>query len=129
MLICAYRVMGHLPPTDPLGLTERKIHKELRPETYGFTDADLDRPIFIDKVLGLEIATVRDILKILRRTYRRQVGPVMHITAGAVLIQERMRVGKDIISPTTSGHPQQVDGGRDLREVRRRQIHGTKRFG
>ena len=33
MLIRAYRVMGHLAADlDPLGLTERKIHKELRPE-------------------------------------------------------------------------------------------------
>jgi 2-oxoglutarate dehydrogenase E1 component len=98
MLIRAYRVMGHLAADlDPLGLTERKIHKELRPETYGFTDADLDRPIFIDKVLGLEIATVRDILKILRRTYCRQVGvEFMHITSPAQKswIQERIE-GRD----------------------------------
>ena len=98
MLIRAYRVMGHLAADlDPLGLTERKIHKELRPETYGFTDADLDRPIFIDKVLGLEIATVRDILKILRRTYCRQIGvEFMHITSPAQKswIQERIE-GRD----------------------------------
>ena len=75
MLIRAYRAMGHLAADlDPLGLAERKVHKELKPETYGFTDADLDRPIFIDKVLGLEIATVREILKILRRTYCRHIG-------------------------------------------------------
>jgi 2-oxoglutarate dehydrogenase E1 component len=98
MLIRAYRVMGHLAADlDPLGLTERKIHKELRPETYGFTDADLDRPIFIDKVLGLEIATVRDILKILRRTYCRQIGvEFMHITSPVQKswIQERIE-GRD----------------------------------
>src|SRR5215510_2802620 len=75
MLIRAYRVMGHLAADlDPLGLVARKMHKELKPETYGFTEADLDRPIFIDKVLGLEIATVREILKILRRTYCRHIG-------------------------------------------------------
>ncbi|RZI38939.1 2-oxoglutarate dehydrogenase E1 component, partial [Herbaspirillum sp. HC18] len=69
MLIRAYRAMGHLAADlDPLGLTERKVHKELRAETYGFTEADLDRPIFIDKVLGLDMATVREILRILRRT-------------------------------------------------------------
>ncbi len=44
MMIRAYRVMGHLAADlDPLGLAERKVHKELKPETYGFTDADLDR--------------------------------------------------------------------------------------
>ncbi len=58
MLIRAYRVMGHLAADlDPLGLADRKVHRELKPETYGFTDADLDRPIFIDRVLGLETAT------------------------------------------------------------------------
>jgi 2-oxoglutarate dehydrogenase E1 component len=98
MLIRAYRVMGHLAADlDPLGLTERKIHKELRPETYGFTEADLDRPIFIDKVLGLEMATVREILKILRRTYCRHIGvEFMHITSPAqkAWIQERIE-GRD----------------------------------
>jgi 2-oxoglutarate dehydrogenase E1 component len=94
MLIRAYRVMGHLvADLDPLGLSERKAHRELRPETYGFTEADLDRPIFIDKVLGLETATVRQILKILRRTYCRQIGvEFMHITSPAQKrwIQERI---------------------------------------
>jgi 2-oxoglutarate dehydrogenase E1 component len=98
MLIRADRVMGHLAADlDPLNLTERKIHKELRPETYGFTEADLDRPIFIDKVLGLEMATVREILKILRRTYCRQIGvEFTHITSPAQKswIQQRIE-GKD----------------------------------
>jgi 2-oxoglutarate dehydrogenase E1 component len=98
MLIRAYRVMGHLAADlDPLGLTERKIHKELRPETYGFTEADLDRPIFIDKVLGLEMATIREIVKILRRTYCRHIGvEFMHITSPVqkAWIQERIE-GKD----------------------------------
>ena len=98
MLIRAYRAMGHLAADlDPLGLAERKVHKELKPETYGFTDADLDRPIFIDKVLGLEIATVREILKILRRTYCWHIGvEFMHITSPAQKswLQQRIE-GKD----------------------------------
>jgi 2-oxoglutarate dehydrogenase E1 component len=101
MLIRAYRVMGHLvADLDPLGISERKVHKELRPETYGFTEADLDRPIFIDKVLGLETATVRQILRILRRTYCRKIGvEFMHITSPVqkAWIQERIEgEGKDI---------------------------------
>jgi 2-oxoglutarate dehydrogenase E1 component len=94
MLIRAYRVMGHLAAhLDPLGIADRKVHKELRPETYGFTDADLDRPIFIDKVLGLETATIRQILAILRRTYCRHIGvEFMHITSPQqkAWIQERI---------------------------------------
>jgi len=101
MLIRAYRVMGHLvADLDPLGLSERRVHRELKPETYGFTEADLDRPIFIDKVLGLETATIRQILKILRRTYCRQIGvEFMHITSPVqkAWIQERIEgEGKEI---------------------------------
>jgi 2-oxoglutarate dehydrogenase E1 component len=98
MLIRAYRVMGHLAADlDPLRLTERKIHKELKPETYGFTEADLDRPIFIDKVLGLEMATIREVVRILRRTYCRHIGvEFMHITSPVQKswIQERIE-GRD----------------------------------
>lgn len=85
MLIRSYRVMGHFAANlDPLGLSERKVHNELRPETYGFTDADLDRPIFIDRVLGLEMATMRQIVRILHRTYCRHIGvQFMHITTPA----------------------------------------------
>jgi len=85
MLIRAYRVMGHLAADlDPLQLAERKVHKELKPETYGFTDADLDRPIFMDRYLGLDTATIRQVLRILRRTYCRKIGyQFMHITSPA----------------------------------------------
>ena len=83
MMIRAYRVMGHLAADlDPLGLADRKVHKELRPETYGFTEADLDRPIFIDRYLGLETATIRQILRVVRRTYCRKIGyQFMHVTS------------------------------------------------
>ena len=46
MLIRAYRVRGHLEANlDPLGLKPIEPHPELDPKTYGFTDADMDRPI------------------------------------------------------------------------------------
>ncbi|MHA3916253.1 2-oxoglutarate dehydrogenase E1 component [Halovulum sp. GXIMD14793] len=70
MLIRAYRIRGHLAADlDPLGLTERTPHPELDPQTYGFTEADMDRPIFIDNVLGLETASMREIVAIVKRTY------------------------------------------------------------
>ena len=107
MLIRAYRVMGHLAADlDPLGLTNRKIHRELLPETYGFTEADLDRPIFIDRVLGLETATMRQILTILRRTYCRHVGvQFTHITDAAQKgwIQERIEGAEKDINFTVQG--------------------------
>ena len=70
MLIRAYRIRGHLiADLDPLGLREKGNRPELDPKSYGFTDADMDRPIFLDNVLGLQIASIREILQIVRRTY------------------------------------------------------------
>jgi 2-oxoglutarate dehydrogenase E1 component len=81
MMIRVFRVRGHLEAQlDPLGLQVPKNHPELDPHTYGFTDADWDRPIFIDRVLGRETATLRDILEILRRSYCGAIGvEFMHI--------------------------------------------------
>ncbi len=81
MMIRTYRVRGHLHANlDPLGLTEKPYHSELDTETYGFGDSDLDREIFLDNVLGLESATVREVLTILNRTYCSTFGvEFMHI--------------------------------------------------
>jgi 2-oxoglutarate dehydrogenase E1 component len=81
MLIRSYRVRGHLEARlDPLGLQIPASHAELDPKTYGFTEADLDTPIFIDNVLGYETATLREILRILRETYCGPIGvEFMHI--------------------------------------------------
>ncbi|MEO0412735.1 MAG: 2-oxoglutarate dehydrogenase E1 component [Pseudomonadota bacterium] len=81
MMIRAYRVRGHLDANlDPLGLQDREPHAELEPATYGFGPEDLDRPIFIDNVLGLEYASIREIIAILRRTYCGNVAlEFMHI--------------------------------------------------
>jgi 2-oxoglutarate dehydrogenase E1 component len=81
MLIRVYRVRGHLEAKlDPLGLKQPRQYAELDPKTYGFTEADMDRPIFIDGVLGRETATMREILAILRASYCDQIGvEFMHI--------------------------------------------------
>ena len=83
MMIRAFRIRGHLAANlDPLGF-ERTIptHDELNPATYGFAESDYDRPIFLDFVLGLETATVREILAIVRRTYCGTLGvQYMHIS-------------------------------------------------
>jgi 2-oxoglutarate dehydrogenase E1 component len=70
MLIRTYRIRGHhYADLDPLGLEPVKDRSELDPRSYGFTEADYDRPIFLDKVLGLEFGTLREIVTILERTY------------------------------------------------------------
>ena len=83
MMIRAYRMRGHLHANlDPLGIANPlEDYNELSPEAYGFTEADYDRPIFIDHVLGLEYATVRQMLDILKRTYCSTIGvEFMHIS-------------------------------------------------
>jgi 2-oxoglutarate dehydrogenase E1 component len=136
MLIRAYRVMGHLvADLDPLSLTDRRVHKELRPETYGFTEADLDRPVFIDKVLGLEMATVRQILKILKRTYCRHIGvEFMHITSPLqkAWIQERIEGADKDVTFTLEGKKAilnkliEAESFEKFADVK---YTGTKRFG
>ena len=70
MIIRAYRIRGNLvADLDPLDMRDKTPHPELDPKSYGFTDADMDRPIFIDNVLGLEIASMREIVDIVKRTY------------------------------------------------------------
>jgi 2-oxoglutarate dehydrogenase E1 component len=70
MIIRAYRIRGHLAADlDPLGIAPKGSHPELDPASYGFTEADMDRPIFIDNVLGLTHASMRQIVDIVKRTY------------------------------------------------------------
>ncbi|WP_455474129.1 2-oxoglutarate dehydrogenase E1 component [Bartonella sp. B30(2025)] len=95
MMIYAFRTRGHLhAQLDPLQLApKREDYKELSPETYGFTPADYDRPIFIDNVFGMEYATIPQILEILNRTYCSTIGlEYMHISdpAQKKWLQERI---------------------------------------
>jgi 2-oxoglutarate dehydrogenase E1 component len=136
MLIRAYRVMGHLAADlDPLGLADRKVHKELKPETYGFTDADMDRPIFLDRVLGFDTASMRQILSILRRTYCRHIGvQFSHITnpVQKAWIQERVEGEEKDIRFTVEGRKAilnkliEAEMFEKFCEVK---YTGTKRFG
>src|SRR4029077_18268660 len=82
MLIRAYRIRGHFHANlDPLALAKNTGDEELDPRAYGFNDADLDRKIFLDKVLGLEFGTMREIISILQRTYCQTLGiEFMHIS-------------------------------------------------
>ena len=75
MMIRAYRIRGHLQSElDPLELSKKEYAPELDPKTYGFTDSDMNKKIFLDEVLGLKYATLKEILDILKRTYCSNIG-------------------------------------------------------
>ncbi|MBS1167013.1 MAG: sucA, partial [Proteobacteria bacterium] len=107
MMIRAYRMRGHLhADLDPIGVAKKLDHEELHPTSYGFTEADMDRPIFIDHVLGLEYATVRQMIDILKRTYCGTIGyEFMHISSPEekAWIQERIEGPDKQIEFTDNG--------------------------
>src|SRR5271165_5659861 len=136
MMIRAYRMRGHLHANlDPLGLEPQKDHEELHPATYGFHESDYDRRIFIDHVLGLEYATVREMLAILRRTYCGTIGfEFVHISdpAEKAWIQERIEGPQKEIQFTKEGKRAiltklvEAEGFENFFDVK---FRGAKRFG
>ena len=137
MMVRAYRMRGHLhAKLDPLGLSgPREDHNELSPEAYGFTEADYDRPIFLDNVLGMERATLREMLEVLRRTYCSTMGiEFMHISdpAEKAWIQERIEGPDKSIEFTKNGKRAilnkliEAEGFETFLDVK---YKGTKRFG
>ena len=81
MLIRSYRVRGHLQATlDPLGIELPADNPELTPEFHGFAAADMDRPIYLDGVLGMQTGSIRQVMAVLRATYCGNIGiQFMHI--------------------------------------------------
>ena len=71
MFIRAYRVRGHLAANlDPLSTKNPEVlEPALDPKNYGFEKEDMDRPIFLDSVLGLKEASMNEIYSIVKRTY------------------------------------------------------------
>jgi len=136
MLIRAYRARGHFHANlDPLGLEPRKDEQDLDPRSYGFTDADLDRKIFLDRVLGLQFGTLREILAILQRTYCQTLGvEFMHISnpAQKSWMQERIEGPDKEITFTREGKRAilnkliEAEGFEKFCDLK---FTGTKRFG
>ncbi|KAA0968272.1 2-oxoglutarate dehydrogenase E1 component [Aureimonas fodinaquatilis] len=137
MLIRAFRVRGHLhAKLDPLGLAQPEDdYNELSPEAYGFTPEDMDRKIFIDNVLGLEFATIREIVDLLQRTYCSTIGiEFMHISnpAEKAWLQERIEGPDKGVEFTREGKRAilnkliEAEGFEKFLDVK---YKGTKRFG
>ena len=136
MLIRAYRIRGHLQSNlDPLGLEPPIQNPELEASYWGFSEADMDRPIFIDGVLGLENANLREIIKIVRRTYCGNIGvQYMHIAdpAEKAWVQERIEGRDKEISFTKEGKIailKKLIETEGFERFCHRRFPGTKRFG
>jgi len=135
-LIRGYRVRGHLiADLDPLGLTRQTSHPDLDPATYGFTEADYDRPIFVNSLLGFTTATLREILAALKAIYCGTVGvEYMHIQEleERRWIQARIEVPRNQTEFTPEGKRailERLTAAEQLERFLDRRYTGTKRFG
>ena len=120
---------------DPLNLIEKEIHPELNPETYGFTKDDYERPIFINYVLGIETATLKEILEVLKKTYCSSIGvEFMHISDPdkKSWIQERIEAIGNKTDFTHRGKLaifEKLVATENFERFLGRKYIGTKRFG
>jgi 2-oxoglutarate dehydrogenase E1 component len=137
MMIRAYRMRGHLhAKLDPLSIAAPvEDYHELSPSNYGFGPEDMDRKIFIDNVLGLKYATVREMIEILERTYCSTLGvEFMHISdpEQKAWIQERIEGPDKGVDFTPTGKKAilskliEAEGFEQFIDVK---YKGTKRFG
>jgi 2-oxoglutarate dehydrogenase E1 component len=136
MLIRTYRVRGHLAARlDPLGLSRMDVPADLTPAYHGFTDADLDHPIWIGGVLGFETATVRQMLDVLQDSYCGHIGfEYMHINEVEErrFIQARIEGEEATVQFTPEGKQAilaKVIQAEQWEKFLARKYVGTKRFG
>jgi multifunctional 2-oxoglutarate metabolism enzyme len=133
-LINMYRVRGHLiAHLDPLDAEPPHIHPELDPLTYGLTIWDLPRQFVADGLAGRDVATLDEILHVLRDAYCRTLGiEYMHIQDPE---QKRWIQQHVEGQPTTLNLDEQrhILGRLNAAEVFERFLHtryvGQKRFG
>jgi 2-oxoglutarate dehydrogenase E1 component len=136
MMIRVYRVRGHLLASlDPLGIKDAEYHPELDPKSYGFSLDDHDRPIFLGGSLGLETATVREVLERLRQTYCHHIGTeYMHIQDPEKRDWIKLQVeASDIRQPLSRQEKHKVYSdlvdSENFENFLKVKFPGTKRFG
>jgi 2-oxoglutarate dehydrogenase E1 component len=103
MLIRVYRVRGHrIARIDPLGRIP-PMPKELQPEFFGFTEADMNLPVHSETYQYDGTLTLGQMLQRLRNTYCRSIGvQYMHIDDLSVRrwLQRRMETTQNHIELT-----------------------------
>ena len=136
MLVRAYRIRGHLvADLDPLGLMQRVQPEDLDPALLGFGPEDLDRPIYIGGVLGLETATINEMMPILQRTYCGTFGvQFMHVSNAEERswLQHRIEGPDKEIHFTKLGRKgilQKIIEAQAFEDILQKRYPGTKRFG
>ena len=134
LLIRTYRVRGHLAANlDPLGHVQRELPADLTPEYHGLND--LQKKIYLGGSLGLQYATVAEIVAILRANYCGSVGlEYMHIAdvEERVFLQERLEGKNKEIHFTPEGKKAilaKVIHAEQYEKFLGRKYVGTKRFG
>ena len=133
-LINMYRVRGHLiAHLDPLDAEPVDLHPELDPLHYGLTIWDLPRQFVSDGLAGTQMATLDEILSVLRDAYCRTLGiEYMHIQdlEQKRWIQQHVEGVSAIAGPAEQRH---ILDRLNAAEVFERFLHtryvGQKRFG
>ena len=136
LLIRTYRVRGHLAANlDPLGLSKREMPEDLKTEYHGFSDADIDRKVYLGGTMGFEWATIRELVDTLRKNYCGNVGlEYMHIAdvEERRFLQERMEGQDKAIQFSVDGKKailNKVIEAEQWEKFLGKKYVGTKRFG
>ena len=136
MLIRTYRIRGHLhAKLDPLGIEMPVDNPELTPEYWGFGPGDLDRPIYLEGVLGRDTATIREIMDLLERVYCGHFAiQYMHIAEPAEKdwLQARIegRAAENVFTPEGKiAILKKLVEAETFERFLHKRFPGTKRFG
>lgn len=136
MLIRGYRNQGHLlADLDPLNINQRQRTDSLHISRYGFDESDLDREVFINYFLGLETATLGQIVDICQKTYCGKIGYEYNYIQN---VEERLWLQQQIESPSALGDISimgkkaiydSILGADSFENFLDTKFRGTKRFG
>ena len=134
LLTRIYRVRGHrIAQIDPLGLP-RPVPPELTPEFFGFTEADMDEPVYSETFQYDGPLTLGKLLERLRNTYCRSIGvQYMHIDELSVRrwLQRRMEATQNRLQLTRAEQLRILTRLTDavtFEEFIRRKFPGAKTF-
>ncbi len=134
LLIRLYRVRGHrIAQVDPLG-QQPPVPPELKPEFFGFTEADMELPVHSETFQYDGPLTLGQLLERLRNTYCRSIGvQYMHIDDLSVRrwLQRRMESTENRLQLTRAEQLRiltRLTDAATFEEFIRRKFVGAKTF-